>query len=96
MTIVNDDSRVINKLEASLTDDARVVIYDRHMLTVQATGLTRINSYIAHKACHGQMLWLQQNKLVCLSLTLLSSSVEYLQVRSELTRGPGSWAYSNK
>ncbi len=26
MTIVNDDSRVINKLEASLTDDARVVI----------------------------------------------------------------------
>jgi hypothetical protein len=30
MTIINDDSRVINKLEASLTDDARVVIYDRH------------------------------------------------------------------
>ena len=29
MTIVFDDSRVINKLEASLTDDARVVIYDR-------------------------------------------------------------------
>ena len=24
MTIVNDDSRVVNKLEASLTDDARV------------------------------------------------------------------------
>ncbi len=37
MTIVNDDSRVINKLEASLTDDARVVIYDRHMFIVQAT-----------------------------------------------------------
>jgi hypothetical protein len=31
MTIVNGDSRVINKLEASLTDDARVVIYNRHM-----------------------------------------------------------------
>jgi hypothetical protein len=29
--IVNDDSRVVNKLEASLTDDARVIIYDRHM-----------------------------------------------------------------
>ena len=26
MMIVNDESRVINKLEASLTDDARVVI----------------------------------------------------------------------
>ncbi len=38
MTIVNDDYTVVNKLEASLTDDARVVIYDRHMFIVQATG----------------------------------------------------------
>ena len=38
MTIVNDDSRIVNKLETSLTDDARVVIYDRHMFIVQATG----------------------------------------------------------
>jgi len=38
MTIVNDDSKVINKLEASLTDDARVVIYDHHMFIVQASG----------------------------------------------------------
>jgi hypothetical protein len=37
-TIVNDDSRVINKLEASLTDDARVIIYDHYMFIVQATG----------------------------------------------------------
>jgi hypothetical protein len=39
MTIVNDDSRVITKLETSLTDDARVVIYDRHMFIEQTTGL---------------------------------------------------------
>ncbi len=39
MTIVNDDSTVINKFEASLTDDTRVVIYDRHMFIVQATGV---------------------------------------------------------
>ncbi len=38
MTIVNDDARIVNKLEASLTDDARVVIYDHHMFIVQATG----------------------------------------------------------
>jgi hypothetical protein len=38
MMIVNDDSRVINKLLASLTDDARVIIYDHHMFKVQATG----------------------------------------------------------
>ncbi len=35
--IVNDESRVVNKLEASLTDDARVIIYDRIMFIVQAT-----------------------------------------------------------
>jgi hypothetical protein len=39
MTIVNDDSRVVNKLEASLTDNTRVVIYERHMFIVQATVL---------------------------------------------------------
>ncbi len=37
MMIVNDYSRVINKFETSLTDDARVIIYDRHMFIVQAT-----------------------------------------------------------
>ncbi len=44
MTLVNDDSRVVNKLETSLTDDARVVIYDHHMFIVQAT---------SEKPCHG-------------------------------------------
>ncbi len=39
MTIVNDDSRVVIKLEASLTDDARVIIYDHHMFIVQLTVL---------------------------------------------------------
>jgi hypothetical protein len=39
MTIVNDDSRVLNKLEAPLTDDTRVIIYDCHMFIVQATGI---------------------------------------------------------
>jgi hypothetical protein len=41
MTIVNDNSCVVNKLGASLTDDARVVIYDRHMFIVQVTGLAQ-------------------------------------------------------
>jgi hypothetical protein len=31
LTIVNDDAKVVNKLEASPTDNARVVIYNRHM-----------------------------------------------------------------
>jgi hypothetical protein len=30
-------TNIINKLETSLIDDARVVIYDRHMFLVQAT-----------------------------------------------------------
>ncbi len=37
MTIVNYTSSVVNKLEALLTDDARVVIDDRHVFKVQAT-----------------------------------------------------------
>jgi hypothetical protein len=39
MKIVNEDSRVILKLEASLTDNARVVTYDHRMFIVQATSL---------------------------------------------------------
>jgi hypothetical protein len=39
MKIVNDDSRVVIKLETPLTDDARVVIYDRHMFIIPATGV---------------------------------------------------------
>ncbi len=37
MTIINDDSRVVNKLETSLNNDTRVIIYDRHMFIVHAT-----------------------------------------------------------
>jgi hypothetical protein len=43
MTIINDDSRIVNKLETSLTVDARVIIYDRHMFIVQATGGPHLN-----------------------------------------------------
>ncbi len=46
MTIVKDNSRVINKLEASLTDDARVVIYNHHMSIVQAKGVYHRVEYL--------------------------------------------------
>jgi hypothetical protein len=36
--IINDDSSIVNKLETSLIDDARVVIYDRCMFILQITG----------------------------------------------------------
>jgi nanoRNase/pAp phosphatase (c-di-AMP/oligoRNAs hydrolase) len=36
--ILDYDSRIVNKLETSLIDDARVIIYDHHMFTVEATG----------------------------------------------------------
>jgi len=39
ITIVNDDSSIVSKLETSLIDDAKVVIYDRHMFIVQSTGV---------------------------------------------------------
>ncbi len=31
MTIINDDARVINKLQASLTDDARVTVFKKQV-----------------------------------------------------------------
>ncbi len=34
--ILNDDSSIVNKLEALLTDEARGVIYDHHVFIVQA------------------------------------------------------------
>jgi hypothetical protein len=34
--IINYASSGVNKLKASLNDDARVIIYDRHMFIVQA------------------------------------------------------------
>jgi hypothetical protein len=42
ITIINDDSSIINKIDASLTDDARVVIYDRHMFIVLAPGVSDV------------------------------------------------------
>jgi hypothetical protein len=36
VTIVNENFRVVNKLETSLIDDARVAISDLHMFIVQA------------------------------------------------------------
>jgi len=38
ITIVNDNSSIVNKLETSHIDDARVIIYNFHMFKVQATG----------------------------------------------------------
>ncbi len=43
MTIVNDDSSVVNKLEALLIDDTRGVIYGRHMFIIQVIGNRFVN-----------------------------------------------------
>ncbi len=38
MKNINYASSSVNMLKASLNDDARVIIYDRHMFIVKATG----------------------------------------------------------
>ncbi len=43
-TIINYTSSNVNKLEALITDDARAVIYNRHVFIVQATDV----SYLLH------------------------------------------------
>ncbi len=39
ITIINDDSSIVYKLETSLNDNAKVIIYDRHTFIVQDTGV---------------------------------------------------------
>jgi hypothetical protein len=62
MTIVNDESRMADKLEASLTDDARVVFYDRHMFIVQATGVNAIKNFCVidttSRVNHIKLFWI--------------------------------------
>jgi hypothetical protein len=52
ITIINDDSRVINKLETSLTDDARVSIYNHNMFIVQATDVCKQNNHLRVRVVH--------------------------------------------
>jgi hypothetical protein len=59
MTSVNDNARIINKLDALLTEDGRVVIYDHHMFIVQAT---------VSKKPITAVIYSYYNKLECLSL----------------------------
>jgi hypothetical protein len=52
MMIINGNSRIINKLEASLTDDARLIIYNCHIFIVQAIGFileTSLFIYLYYK-----------------------------------------------
>ncbi len=47
ITIVSDVYDLINKFEFSLTDDARVIIYDRHMYIVHGHRSRVIKLFIA-------------------------------------------------
>jgi hypothetical protein len=69
ITIVNDDCSIANKFEASLTDDARVIIYDRHMFIEQATDVNVLKLF-------SSVVTLIANKLERLFLASLFSLYE--------------------
>ncbi len=48
--IINYASSSVNKFRASLNDDARVIIYDRHMFIVQAPSVN-VMKLIFHVIC---------------------------------------------
>ncbi len=49
ITIVNDDSSIISMWQVSITDDTRVIIYDRHMFIIQTIGVIYAEGiYIIH------------------------------------------------
>jgi hypothetical protein len=64
---VNYASSIVNKLGDSLTDDARVVNYDRRVFIFQATGTTFTKLYF--------FVTYEWNKLECLSPESLSGLV---------------------
>jgi hypothetical protein len=59
ITIVNDDSRVINKFEASFTDDARVTNYNRHMFIVHVTDMltdVKKDFFLTHRVIENKFI----------------------------------------
>jgi hypothetical protein len=79
--IVNDVSRVVNKLETSLTDDAIVIIYDRRMFIVQATGGQSSNPYLNVDFLSPELirnLWQCGKKYVCPIKTTLDRSISFI------------------
>ncbi len=49
MTIGNDESRVVYELKTSLTDNARIVIYNCHVFIVQATEWVKVYQQSIYK-----------------------------------------------
>ncbi len=45
ITIVSENSSVTNKFEASLADNARVIIYDQHMFILQVAVSCTLNFF---------------------------------------------------
>ncbi len=84
--IVNYASSIINKLEALLTDEARVVIYDRHVFIVQSTGVNFTNIFSAkdEQLWHtsflmllmGDRIWQKKHKTLATCAKILE--VKYL------------------
>jgi hypothetical protein len=51
ITIVNDDSNIVNKWLKSLTDNLRVVIYNCNMFIIQANGIGLVFWYTTYIFC---------------------------------------------
>ncbi len=69
ITIVNYNSSAVNKFGASLTDDTRVVIYNRHMFIVQATGLRFCNiNWVLGAKVHYSKIGRVNEPLKCIRL----------------------------
>jgi hypothetical protein len=76
--IVNDDARVVNKVEASHTDDARVVIYEHHMFKVQATGYVFTTLHLIRNLRIGPISW--GVRLLGKHSSLLDSFLSYKEI----------------
>ncbi len=83
MMIVNDDSSIVNKLGASLTDDTKVVIYNHHMFIVQATDGSTYPGF--NRTC---LVY-----IICFSERVTSSQLGYVQPSSVMSRNTKGGKY---
>jgi len=94
INIVNDDSSFVSKWSLKLTDDPRIVIYDRHKFIMQATARTKFNKVSNFSFVRRQLkLWRNgslRQRVACSGLVPGARQDVHLRGGDRNRIGPGS------
>ena len=81
ITIVNDDSTIVNKFGASLTDAYRVIIYNQHVFIVKASGPYFFVAVLLQINCNNYNCFAG----VCTKMILVTLAISHLLISLALT-----------